>query len=127
MKTILYIFIILFAKVSLGQKDSILVNPVIGPEFIGGLKAQNKFISKNFIYPIVAKENGITGTCYVNFEIDTVGQIKNIKVVKGIKNCKECDEEAKRLISIMPNWIPAMENGKPQTFRINYPVKFIMK
>jgi protein TonB len=112
----------LFAKVSLAQKDSVYVytGTETGAQFPGGLIAQNKFISDNFIYPTVAKENGFTGTCFVSFEIDTVGHINKIKVVKGIRNCIECDEEAKRLISIMPNWIPATVNKRPQVCRIKY-------
>ena len=120
---------VLFAKVSLAQKDSVdvFIGTETGAQFPGGLVAQTKFISDNFIYPTIAKENGIVGTCYVSFEIDTIGHINKIKIVKGVPNCPECDEEAKRLISIMPNWIPAILNKRPQVCRINYPVKFIMK
>ena len=129
MKLASYIFIILFAKVSLAQKDSILIisNPETPPQFPGGLIAQQKFINDNFIYPIKAQESGIEGNCYVSFVIDTLGRINNIKVVKGIKNCTECDDEAKRLISIMPNWIPSTINGKAKECKMNYPLKFRMK
>lgn len=129
MKLFVYIIIILFANVSLAQKDSVEVfsNPQTSPEFPGGLVAQTKFIKDNFMYPTSAKEKGISGKCYVSFVIDTIGQIKNIKVLKGIKDCSECDEEAIRLTSVMPNWIPASLNGKTVECRINYQVNFIMK
>lgn len=130
MKLVIYIFIILFAQISLAQKDSNYVvenDTDIPPQFPGGLIAQQKFINDNFIYPTKAKENGIEGSCYVSFVIDTLGKINNIKVVRGIKNCTECDDEAKRLISIMPNWIPSMVNGKPKECKINYPLKFRFK
>ena len=95
-------------------------------KYPSGYIEMNKFIKQNFIYPQRAKEEGVEGKCYVSFVIDTMGKIKDIKVVKGIKGCVECDEEAKRLISIMPNWKPTSVNGKKQECKINYPVKFQM-
>ena len=128
MKFVSYIFIVLFAELAMAQKEcnECISNPETVPQFPGGLIAQQKFINDNFIYPIKAKENAIEGTCYVSFVIDTMGKIKDIKVVKGIKGCFECDEEAKRLISIMPNWIPSKLNGKTIECKMNYPVKFKM-
>ena len=112
----------LLAEVSLAQE--IVVEE--SPEFPGGSIAIGKFIKQNFIYPQRAKDDGISGTCYISFVIDTLGKIKDIKIIKGIKGCFECDEEAKRLISIMPNWKPTSVNGKKQECKINYPVKFQM-
>ena len=121
MKVLGYIFLFLFAEVSLAQE--IVVEE--SPEFPGGNVAMNKFIKENF-NPPDPKAYNIAGTCYISFVIDTMGKIKDIKVVKGIKGCVECDEEAKRLISIMPNWKPSSLNGKKQECKINYPVKFQM-
>jgi protein TonB len=119
----------LFAELAVAQKEcnECISNPETTPQFPGGLIAQQKFINDNFIYPAKAKENGIEGNCYVSFVIDTLGKINNINVIKGIKNCIECDDEAKRLFSIMPNWIPSKVNGKPKECRMNYPLKFRMK
>lgn len=97
------------------------------PQFPGGVSELVKFLNKNLKYPQKAKDEAIGGTCYMDFVIDTVGQIKNIKVVKGIKNCTECDDEAKRLISIMPNWSPYIVNGKVQECKMMYPLIFKMK
>jgi protein TonB len=133
LKYILYILIVLCAEVSLAQEtgsakeDSLIgmVCPEVMAEFPGGSIAMNKFIKENFTTPD-PKAYNITGTCYVSFVVDTLGKIRDIKVVKGIKGCFECDEEAKRLISIMPNWKPSSINGKKQECKINYTVKFQM-
>jgi protein TonB len=133
LKILGYIFLFLFAEVSLAQEtvstkeDSLvgMVCPEVMAEFPGGSIAMNKFIKENFTTPD-PKAYNITGTCYVSFVVDTMGKIKDIKVVKGIKGCFECDEEAKRLISIMPNWRPSSVNGKKKECKINYPVKFQM-
>lgn len=57
------------------------------------------------------------------------GVVSNVKITKGIPKCPECSQEVLRVYQSMPEWNPAMENGKPinsyynskVTFRIHEP------
>lgn len=91
-------------------------------EFPGGEKALYDFVSKNMVYPPLAKENGISGKVWVQFEVDTAGNISNIKVMRGIGS--GCDEEAVRVIKKMPAWKPGMNNNKPARCRFTLPINF---
>jgi TonB family protein len=100
------------------------VNPQELPEYPGGMKALYDFIQANIKYPSVITEKSIYGTSYVRYTVDVDGSIKDVKILKGVKDCPECDEEAKRIISIMPNWIPGKINGKVSPTTFNLPIKF---
>lgn len=81
------------------------------PVFKGGLEEMTNFIDKNKIYSKAQMDRGIIGFTIVRFFVDSTGKIGQAFVRQSSKN-KELDEEAVRLVSIMPNWIPAIENGK---------------
>jgi protein TonB len=82
------------------------------------------FLSQNLKYPETAIEEGLEGRCYLNFIVDKSGNITNITVLKGVPGCPECDKEAKRVISMMPNWTPAKLNGKVTKSNCKAVVKF---
>jgi len=92
------------------------------PSFPGGDDELVNFLSKNLKYPELAKRAGITGKVIVDFVIDIDGKISDIKVVKGIGY--GCDEEAIRVIKLMPKWIPAKIDGKPIRFKLSLPILF---
>jgi len=54
--------------------------------------------------------------------INKNGSIEQIKVLKSVS--KELDEEAMRLVSKMPNWIPAKQNKKDVRSRYKLPIHF---
>lgn len=123
MKLFIYIVIVLFAKVALAQKDSAKAIEVM-PEFPGGAGEMMKFFSRNTHYPQLAKETNINDRCYLNFIVDSEGKITNIKIIKGIDYCPSCNEEAIRVLKLMPNWKPGTQNGKPVPVSVNVPFKF---
>lgn len=86
------------------------------PEFPGGNKAFDDFISSNLKYPAVLKQKKDVGVCRTKFTVEADGSIKNISIVKPTNGCPECDAEAKRLVSVMPKWKPALKNGKAIAF-----------
>ena len=94
------------------------------PEFPGGEEARIKFLYKHINYPLIAKENGIQGKVYVTFVVSKTGQISGVKVVRGIGG--GCDEEAVRVIQLMPPWIPGRQNGKPVPVQFSLPLKFTL-
>jgi TonB family protein len=95
------------------------------PEYVGGNNAMNAFIASNINYPQKAKETGIQGTVYVSFHVDENGNVVNAKVIKGIG--KECDEEALRVIKMMPKWKPGNQSGKSVKVAFTLPIKFALK
>lgn len=92
------------------------------PEYPGGDDARIKFLVENIKYPAEARKNGVRGTVFVTFIVEKDGEISNVKALKGIGG--GCDEEAVRVISMMPNWKPGMQKGKPVRVQFNMPIKF---
>lgn len=95
----------------------------ISARFKGGDKEWRKFLSENLKYP-TGLTSCIEGTVYVRLMIDTDGSVmKNcVKIAKSLE--KSFDEEAMRVVKLMPNWTPGMWNNKPIKQRIRVPIKF---
>ena len=96
-------------------------------EFPGGMQAMGYFVSSNLKYPKSAIENGLSGTCYIAFVIDVDGTMSNLRVVRGVKDCPICDQEALRVIRMMPNFKPGMKEGVPVKVTYNIPINFRLK
>jgi TonB family protein len=94
------------------------------PEYVGGNDAMNRFIAGNIKYPQQAKEKGVQGTVYISFVIDETGAVGNAKVLRGIGS--GCDEEALRVVKMMPKWKPGKQSGKNVKVQFNLPVKFAL-
>jgi periplasmic protein TonB len=92
------------------------------PEFVNGLNAMYKFLKENIKYPAVARENGIEGTVYVGFVVGKDGTIRDVKVKRGIGG--GCNEEAIRVVELMPKWNPGKQNGKAVNVSFTIPIKF---
>jgi TonB family protein len=95
------------------------------PEFSGGKNAMFKFISKNIKYPEEAIKQEISGRVFVTFVVEADGEITNIELLRGIGG--GCDEEAMRVISIMPKWKSGYQRGVSVRVRFNLPIKFVLK
>jgi protein TonB len=105
--------------------DSTSVIEVDTPaQFPGGESAMFQFLSKQLVYPVRAKEEEISGKCFVQFVVTKEGLIVNVKVMRGVPGCPECDQECIRVIKSMPNWIPAQKDGKPVNSTFILPVQF---
>jgi protein TonB len=95
------------------------------PEFPGGEAKMLEFIQKNVKYPAIAKDNGISGTVFLNFVINKDGQVTDIKILRGIGG--GCDEEATRVVKAMPGWKVGKQNGRPVNVSFNLPIKFTLR
>ena len=80
------------------------------PQFPGGEKAINEFISKTLQYPVIAQENGIQGKVVCSFIINQDGSVTDAEVVSGVD--PSLDREALRIVSAMPKWTPGTQRGK---------------
>jgi periplasmic protein TonB len=92
------------------------------PEFPDGQKAMFSWLSSNIKYPPIARENGIEGTVYVGFVVNTDGSIVDVNVKRGIGG--GCNEEAVRVVQQMPNWKPGRQQGRPVRVAFTLPIKF---
>lgn len=92
------------------------------PEFVGGSQAFATFLQKNLRYPQAAARTGIQGKVFVEFTVGTDGKIERARTIKGIGF--GCDEEALRVINLMPNWMPGKQSGRPVRVRFTLPIAF---
>lgn len=95
------------------------------PEYPGGDAARMKFLQENLKYPQMAKESGIQGTVYATFVVEKDGRITDVKILRGIGG--GCDEEAIRVIKMMPKWKPGQQRGKGVRVQFNLPIKFTLQ
>lgn len=68
------------------------------PQFKGGQNALNNFLSQNLIYPEFSRQNCISGTVQISFNIDQNNNPVNVKVQKGFGI--DLDDEAVRLVKL---------------------------
>lgn len=74
------------------------------PLFKGGQQALNSFLSQHLIYPDFSKQNCISGTIQVSFNINQNNKPVNVKVQKGFGI--DLDDEAIRLVKLTAGkWI----------------------
>ena len=92
------------------------------PGFPGGKEKMMEFIQSNLVYPVEAKNAGIEGTVFVQFDINDDGVLENEQVIKGIGH--GCDKAALDVIKSMPKWNAAQVDGKKKKVKISVPIKF---
>jgi periplasmic protein TonB len=95
------------------------------PLYPGGIESLTKFLETNIKYPHVAKEAGIMGTVIVQFIIQKDGSVGEVKVVRGLGG--GCNEEAVRVVSMMPKWTPGRQRGKAVRVTFHIPVIFNLR
>jgi protein TonB len=94
------------------------------PEFPGDIKTLLKWTASHIIYPTEARRKGIQGTIYVKFVIEKDGSVSSPEVVKRSEKTQELEEEALRVVSTMPTWIPGKHKGKPVRVFFTIPLNF---
>jgi len=95
------------------------------PLFPGGDEARNQFLADSINYPEKAIQKRIQGTVYVSFIIDGEGSVTDVKILRGIGG--GCDEEALRVVRMMPKWIPGKQDGKAVRVLFNMPIYFKLR
>jgi TonB family protein len=104
--------------------ETIEVPNQVEPTFPGGQEALMRFIHTNIMYPESAIELGIEGKVYVRFYVEKDGKVINVELLKGI-NCPAIEQEALRVVSIMPNWLPGSADTSLATRTVmNIPISF---
>lgn len=97
------------------------------PKFPGGEAEMMKFIQKNLIYPKTELDGGFGGTIYISFVVNKDGNVSNFKIIKPSSIYKAYDNEALRVVKLMPKWEPGKNNGKVVRVRYNLPIRICLK
>lgn len=87
-----------------------------------GLPNRSNFVATTLKYPKQAILDRVEGQVSVSFLIDTVGNVSDPRIEKGVR--KDLDNEALRIVSLMPKWRPAQKNFKPVAVRYTMNVAF---
>ena len=92
------------------------------PEFPGGEDAMLAFLKSHIKYPARAQQEGETGKVVLEFVVDKTGKITEIDFLK--KAGYGFDDEAKRVMGIMPDWKPGKINGQAVNAKYQLPIIF---
>lgn len=92
------------------------------PVFPGGQKALMEFLKSNLVYPKAARDSSIQGRVIVKFTVEKDGSITDVEVVRGVHPA--LDEEAVRVVSMMPKWKPGTQMGDTVRTKFTLPVLF---
>jgi protein TonB len=96
------------------------------PSFQGkGQEGFRSWIAKNLRYPEIAAENGISGKVYVQFAVNSKGQVVDAVVVRGVDPA--LDKEATRVVMGSPKWAPGKQRGKPVKVQFTFPINFVLQ
>ena len=94
---------------TLTVQDSVLTVADKMPEYPGGEKALFGFMNENVIYPKEAVKKKEQGKVIVRFVVGRSGKVENASVLKGVS--AHLDNEALRVVGLMPDWTPGEQNG----------------
>jgi len=86
------------------------------------LPGRGNFIARTLKYPEQAILDGVQGQVSVSFQIDTAGNVSDPKIEKGVR--KDLNNEALRIVSLMPKWRPAEKDFKPVAVRYTMNITF---
>ena len=89
------------------------------PEFLGGESELLKYINKNLKYPRTSDK----GRSVIRFVISEKGKVKDVQILKS-SGSKILDNAAKKVVERMPDWEPAINNGKARSVHFTLPIDF---
>jgi len=95
------------------------------PGFPGGEKALMEFIYENIRYPEEARQAGIEGRVVIRFCVNYNGAVDRVSVIKGVHPL--LDNEAIRVVSLLPPWEPGKQGGKPVNVWYSVPINFQLR
>jgi periplasmic protein TonB len=100
--------------------NTIFTSVEVSPEFPGGMAKFYSYLQKNYRYPAMAREQGVSGKVIMQFVVERDGSLTDIKVLRDLG--LGTGEEAIRLLKSMPKWKPGIQNGRP--VRVAYTLPF---
>lgn len=94
------------------------------PEFVGGTDAMYEWIGNKIEFPELCREMGLSGAVFITFVVEKDGSISSVQDSSGDDVHPDFIKEGKRVVRMMPNWIPGESMGKPVRVRYTLPIKF---
>ena len=88
----------------------------------GGMSSFYSYVNSNLKYPSQARRMRIQGRVFIQFVIEKNGSISQVEVIRGIDS--SCNQEAVRVISNAPAWLPGKQRGKPVRVKMVLPISF---
>lgn len=95
------------------------------PLFPGGQDGLIAFLAKTIQYPKEAQEKGLQGRVVCSFIVEKDGSLSDVTVIRGIDPL--LDQEALRVISVMPKWTPGTQRGKAVRVKYTVPLTFTLQ
>jgi periplasmic protein TonB len=110
----------------ISKGDTIKTKLDSAPYYIGGSSTMFESLIKEIKYPASAKDQGISGKVFIGFVVNKEGKAINHFVLKPLQ--KECDEEALRVLKLIPdNWIPGILKKEAVEVIMVLPISFTLR
>lgn len=120
-KKLMTLLLAMLACMSVSAQD-ILIDETCPPQFPGGDDALINFLNANIVYPQQAAQDKVEGKVVVQFTVKKTGKIDDVKVLRSVR--KDLDDEAVRVVKMMPDFIPGKQNGEVADMLYTIPVSF---
>ncbi|WP_321518367.1 TonB family protein [uncultured Bacteroides sp.] len=104
------------------KKRNVFTAVEVMPQYPGGEQELLKFIVTNLKYPVEAQKAEEEGKVYVRFTVTENGYVEDPTILRSVSPL--LDNEAKRIISSMPKWIPGKQSGKNVSVYYVIPIMF---
>ena len=108
------------------NEDKVYDASEVAPQFPGGMKNLMDYLKNNLKYPRISRDHGSQGRALVKFVVNTDGTLQDIEVFKSTGDTY-LDQEAVRLVKLMPRWTPGRQLGKAVRVKFVLPINFRLK
>ncbi len=108
--------------VVVGGVDDEMFNFDTLAEFPGGIESLQRFLSHNIKYPEEAVEKNIEGRVILRLFVTENGSVRDIAIVRSVHPL--LDNEAIRVVSKLPRFVPAKYKGRNKESYFTMPVYF---
>lgn len=128
MRNLIIIFLLLACGTIQAQVDSSEIQPEVFdvvermPEFPGGEQELMKFLRNSINYPENEKSKNIQGRVIVKFTVTPSGKVINPRILKSAS--AGLDKEALRVVKLLPDFKPGMQQGRAVYVYYNLPIVF---
>ena len=104
------------------EEEEIVIFEVVEqmPEYPGGMSALQKYLSEKIAGSPMKGKAG--GRVMVGFTVAETGKIKDVRVLQSDE--ASLNQEAERIVSEIPDWIPGKQRGRPVPVKYTVPIRF---
>ena len=133
-KLVILVVAVLSINLAFGQENKVDKDPVfVGCEDLSTEEERwnclsekiNVHIAENFEYPELARQLNIQGKVIVEIIIETDGEVNDIRVSQSVDEL--LDNEAIRVMKLLPKFIPAQKDGKSISVSYEIPINCFLQ